>query len=81
MELGWTEGRLEVVSLERQAVQGRENVLVVEVATLRVQVAVGGGMDELRRLQTEIEDLRERARFYRGRYHAAVPTSQIEHYR
>ncbi len=81
MELGRTEGRLQVVNLERQATQGRLDALVAEVATLRAQVAVGGGLDELRRLWAEVEDLRERARFYRGRYHAAVPTSQIEHYR
>lgn len=51
------------------------------MATLRVQMVVGGGLDELRRLQAEVEDLRERAGFYRGRYHTVVPTSQIEHYR
>lgn len=42
---------------------------------LRAQVAVGGGLDEMRRLQAKVEDLRERARFYQGRYHAVVPTS------
>ena len=35
MELGQMEGRLDVVSLERQAVQGRSDALVVEVVTLR----------------------------------------------
>lgn len=48
---------------------------MVEVVTLRVQVAVGGGMDELRRLWTNVEDLREREGFYQGRYHVVVPAS------
>ncbi len=40
--------------------------------TLRAQVAVGRGMEELRRLQGEVEDLRERVGLYQGRYHATV---------
>lgn len=80
-ELGRMEGRLEVVSLERQAAQGRLDAQMAEVATLRAQVAGGGGLDEVRRLRTEMEELRERVGFYRGRYHAAVPAAQIEHYR
>lgn len=35
MEMGQMEGRLEVVSLERQAAQGRLDTLMMEVATLR----------------------------------------------
>ena len=55
--------------------------MVVEVVTLWAQMAVGGGLDELQRLEVEVEDLRERVGFYQGRYHAAVPASQIKHYR
>ena len=56
-------------------------MLVVEVLTLQAQVAMGGSLDELRRLPTKVEELRERANFYWRRYHATVLASQIEHYR
>lgn len=48
MELDWIEGRLEVVSLERQTAQRRLDALMVEVVTLWAQLAVGGGLDEVR---------------------------------
>lgn len=35
-------------------------------------MVVGGGMDELRILWADVEDLRERVIFYQGRYHAVV---------
>ena len=54
---------------------------MVEVATLQAQEVVGGNMDELRRLWVEVEELMERAKFYQGRYHTTVSTSQIEHYK
>lgn len=63
------------------ALQIERDKLLMEVATLRVQMVVGGGMDEMRWLQSDLVEVRERARFYRGRYHVAVPIDQIEHYR
>ena len=52
----------------------------MEVATLQAHVVVGGGIEELRRLRAEVEELRERARFYQGRYYVAITVDRIEHY-
>ena len=38
-------------------------------------------MDEMRRLWREVEELRERERFYQRRYHAIVLANHIDHYR
>ena len=48
---------------------------------MREHIEIGGGMDEMRRLQGEVENLREIEGFYHGRYHAGVLMDQVEHYR
>ena len=82
------EGRLEVVEVKRDRIQRRVDELqeerdrmVVEVVILRAQMAVGGGLRELRWLRGEVENMWEREGFYRDRYHAAMLTYQIELYR
>ena len=42
---------------------------------------VGGGMDELQRLEVEAKDLQQRVSFYQGRYYSIVAINKIEHYR
>ena len=75
------EGRLEVVEVKRDRIQRRVDELqeerdrmVVEVVILRAQMAVGGGLRELRWLRGEVEDLQERVDFYREIYHVDIST-------
>ncbi len=45
---------------------------MVEEVTLKVQMTIGGRLEELRWLRGEVEDLWERARFYSGKYHVVM---------
>ena len=60
--------------------QQEQDRLLVEVATLRAQVVMGGEMDDLRWMRIKMEDLCKRVGFYRRRYHAAMLVDYIEHY-